>query len=63
MFKFLRKRGNLTNDNSSDIITESNINISDSQPILNRRYDLSNSNSVHHDLTRNEEPGKLMILF
>lgn len=55
MFKFLRKRGNF--DNDTDPIADSNINISDSQPILNnRRYDLSNN--VHHDLTRNEEPGK-----
>ena len=59
MFKFLRKRGNFANDNCSDIITESNVNVSDSQPILNTRYDLSNSNSnyVHHDLTKNDEPG------
>jgi hypothetical protein len=55
MFKFLRKRGNFTDDN--DIIADANINISDSQPILNnRRYDLTNN--VHHDLTRNEEPGE-----
>lgn len=64
MFKFLRKRGNLRDDNASDIITEAaNINISDSAPILNRNFDLSiNSNSVH-DLRRNDDPEGWFVLF
>ena len=62
MFKFLRKRGNLIDENGNDIIGDGNVNISDSQPILNnRRYDLTNN--VHHDLTRNEEPGKCCFYF
>jgi hypothetical protein len=58
MFKFFRRRGgNLRDDNASDIITENaQINASDSAPILNNRYDLNTSNSVH-DLRRSEEPG------
>lgn len=63
MFKFLKHRGNLREDNGSDIITEaSNINTSDSAPILNRNYDLLNNSastnpvsSVYHDLTRGTE--------
>lgn len=54
MFKFFKKRGNLRDDNASDIITESHtINTSDSAPILNRNYDLSQQpglSSVYHDL-------------
>ena len=63
MFKFLRRRGNLRDDNASDIITEAaNINISDSAPILNRNFDLSiNSNSVH-DLRRNDDPEGLFFI-
>ena len=58
MFKFFRRRGgNLRDDNASDIITEhAQINASDSAPILNNRYDLNTSTSVH-DLRRSEEPG------
>ena len=64
MFKFLRRKGNLKDDNASDIITEASVNHSDSAPILsnNRRYDLSNS--VHHDLSRNEdELGRFLFHF
>lgn len=54
MFKFFKRRGNLRDDNASDIITESHtINTSDSAPILNRNYDLSQQpglSSVYHDL-------------
>lgn len=55
MFKFLRRRGNLRDDNVSDIITETaSIHMSDSAPILNRNFDLTNnSNSLSfHDLRR-----------
>ena len=61
MFKFFRRRGgNLRDDNASDIITENaQINVSDSAPILNNRYDLNtgNNGTSVHDLRRSEEPG------
>ncbi len=63
MFKFLRRGfGNLREDNGSDIITEtSNVNISDSAPILNGNFDLATNNvsassSNIHDLRRMSEP-------
>ena len=61
MFKFFRRRGNLRDENASDIITEAvNINVSDSAPILtNRNFDLSTSlnHSSVHDLRANEVEG------
>lgn len=59
MFKFLRRRGILRDDdNNSDIISESaNINVSDSAPILNRNFDLLTNNSSYiHDLRRTIDP-------
>lgn len=60
MFKFLKRRGFLRDDNASDIISESaNINVSDSAPILNRNFDLLNaggSSSYIHDLRRSIDP-------
>lgn len=59
MFKFLRRRGVLRDDdNASDIIAESaNINVSDSAPILNRNFDLSNNSTTYiHDLRRTTDP-------
>ncbi len=68
MFKFLKRRGNLRDDNASDIITETNnINASDSAPILNRNFDLTGNGSPSghnvssasmaniHDLRRTSE--------
>ena len=56
MFKFLRRRGNLRDDNTSDIITETaSIHLSDSAPILNRNFDLTNNSTLNnsfHDLRR-----------
>jgi hypothetical protein len=50
MFKFLKRRGNLRDDNASDIITETNnINASDSAPILNRNFDLTGNGSPSHN--------------
>ena len=63
MFKFFRRRGNLRDDNGSDIITESaQINTSDSAPILNNRFDLNSSSNVH-DLRRNDDPGGRITSF
>jgi len=57
MFKYFKRGGEMGNrDQNSDIITDlSQVNVSDSAPILNsRNFDLSQStNSVHHDLRSN----------
>lgn len=57
MFKFLRRRANNRDDNISDIIQENtSITISDTAPILNRHFDLTNSDSLSfHDLRRSNQ--------
>ncbi|RNA24924.1 Solute carrier family 12 member, partial [Brachionus plicatilis] len=58
MFKFLRRRANHHDDNISDIVQETtSINISDSAPILNRNFDLTNNSDSlsFHDLRRSNQ--------
>lgn len=57
MFKFLRRRANNRDDSISDVVQENtSINISDSAPILNRNFDLTNSDSLSfHDLRRSNQ--------
>jgi hypothetical protein len=55
---FKRRGGNLREENASDTVTEVNINVSDSAPILTRSFDLgfstSNPSSIH-DLRRTND--------